>query len=375
MEDFDVSDEPDRDIRTLYLDTASNLLRVSRTRGRSVTGIDWSSGEGVDIEGIPEISARFRTSLTPGLESQDYHTRSLTSSQLLAKTLTDLQMAAQLLEQDETRFQFTDGVREADFLEPGDSFFVISQEEPASYRSIRRYTALTDIAGARRRLSGAVSDSLGSVMQDTEQVVRASFTGLLGLSLSQVTAAASEVTGGISGALSSSRGIEQFTQSGRQLLVEAARSATSLMDQPALESGVRQVLDWLEEVRGGRIVSVLLERVYATELTGEELHSLIESASGPLEAFSKALQALNDLSEDYNQKARISGQILRGARWVGGGLSTFFPQATLIMAILYLAIGGYGILSGADYVDSPRLKVIKRVPGVRLRVEQHFPSS
>lgn len=368
----DVSNASDREIRSIYLDTAGLLLRDAGTRGSGPAVSTRGSRMDPRLESIPEISAQFRIQLGRGLESQDDQTRSLSSTQLLAKTLTDLQMGARLLEQEKTRSRFVDRGQGLETAVLTESLSLLSQEGADTERLTRRYTVLTDIAGARRRLNDAVSASLKSVTQDTEQVVRRAFSGLLGLSLVQVTAAAAEVTGGISGVLASSRGVDRAAQSGIQLLAESARSASTLMEQPVLESAVRQVLVWLEEIRGGRVVSVLLERVYATESTVERLHSLIESSPGPVEPFAKALQALNDLSEDYSRQARISGQILQGARWVGGGLTTIFPQASLIMAVLYLTIGGYGILSGADYVDSPKLKLIRRIPGVRLRVEEQI---
>lgn len=367
-----MSNESGRDIQSVYLATAEALLTGTVTRGSQVTEFRDRSRMEASIESIADISGRFRTELVRTLGSQDDRERSLSSSQLLAKALTDLQMGARLLGGERTRSPVSIGIPGLDRAVLEESLMILNPATADGGRLTRRYIALVDIQGARRRLNVAVSDTLKSVIRDAEQVVRGSITGLLGLSLLQVTAAASEVAGGFSSLTTSVRGSNRFARNGVQLLVESAHSVSNLMEQPILESATRQVLGWLEEVRGGRIVSALLEKAYETEMTGRNLHGLIDSAAEPLEPFSKALKALEELCEDYSRQSRISGQILQGARWIGGGLTTVFPQASLIMAILYLTVGGYGILSGADYVDAPRLKLMKRTRGVRLRVEEHI---
>ena len=40
------------------------------------------------------------------------------------------------------------------------------------------------------------------------------------------------------------------------------------------------------------------------------------------------------------------------------------PDGALLMATIYVAICGYEVLNGADYVDADRIKLLNRVPGV-----------
>ncbi|HLV02837.1 MAG TPA: hypothetical protein VKZ59_16325 [Acidobacteriota bacterium] len=367
-----MSNESGRDIQSIYFATAQSLLAGTGTRGAGAIEFPDRPGMETSIESIPDISGQFRTELVQALESQDEGSRSLSSSQLLAKALTDLQMGAQLLSGGQTRSPVATGVQGLDRAVLEECLIILNPVTADSDRLTRRYMMLVDLDGARRRLKIAVSDSLKSVIRNAEQVVRGSITGLLGLSLLEVMAAVSEIAGGFSTLTTSIRGMNRSARSGVQLLAESAHSVGSLVEQPMLESVTRQVLGWLEEVRGGRIVSALLEKTYETEVTDRNLNMLIDSSVEPLEPFSQALRALEELCEDHSRQSRISGQILQGARWIGGGLTAVFPQASLIMAILYLTIGGYGILSGADYVDAPRFKLLKRTRGVRLRVEEHI---
>jgi hypothetical protein len=47
------------------------------------------------------------------------------------------------------------------------------------------------------------------------------------------------------------------------------------------------------------------------------------------------------------------------------------PQAKLVIALVYLLLGGYIVVAGADFVDAPNLdvKILNRVPGVKTVVE------
>ena len=55
---------------------------------------------------------------------------------------------------------------------------------------------------------------------------------------------------------------------------------------------------------------------------------------------------------------------------VGGAAALAIPQAAVLLAAAYIAITGYAVLAGADYVDAERAKLLNRVPGVRQVVEQ-----
>jgi len=41
----------------------------------------------------------------------------------------------------------------------------------------------------------------------------------------------------------------------------------------------------------------------------------------------------------------------------------------LVLTALYIVLGGYVIVAGADYVDAHKLSLLNRVPGVRRVVE------
>jgi hypothetical protein len=65
----------------------------------------------------------------------------------------------------------------------------------------------------------------------------------------------------------------------------------------------------------------------------------------------------------------LAEKLLKGLKFIGGLSEAVLPQAKLIFAAAHIALGGYVVLAGADYVDSPNIKWLDRVAGVRRVVE------
>ena len=51
------------------------------------------------------------------------------------------------------------------------------------------------------------------------------------------------------------------------------------------------------------------------------------------------------------------------------------PFGTAIMAAVYIVLCAYVVLTGADYVDSERFKLLNRFPGIRQVVEANLASA
>jgi hypothetical protein len=81
------------------------------------------------------------------------------------------------------------------------------------------------------------------------------------------------------------------------------------------------------------------------------------------------------LDEAFIKQIDLAKKILSGARWVGSLSMEILPQAKLLLASVYLILGGYVVLTGADYVDARRFRLLGRVPGVRQVVEKNLTIS
>ena len=79
---------------------------------------------------------------------------------------------------------------------------------------------------------------------------------------------------------------------------------------------------------------------------------------------------MDGLETGFQQQLDLADKLLVGFRLVGGAAALAIPQATVLVAAAYIAITGYAVLAGADYVDAERVKLLNRVPGVRQVVEE-----
>ena len=82
---------------------------------------------------------------------------------------------------------------------------------------------------------------------------------------------------------------------------------------------------------------------------------------------SRKVLALND---GFQRKTSLIDKILPKIRYVGMIPGAALPGGQLLVAAAYLALGGYVLFLGADYLDSTGIRFLDRVPGVRRIVEE-----
>lgn len=133
--------------------------------------------------------------------------------------------------------------------------------------------------------------------------------------------------------------------------------------------------EWLKELNSGLSFSQLVEKLYETKQTSQDLHQKVDESKDPLDQLVAVTQAVELLNEGYRKQTKLAAKFLTGVKWVGSLSTAILPQAKLFLALAYLLLGGYVVLAGADYVDARRFRLLDRVPGVRRTVENNLKSS
>lgn len=132
------------------------------------------------------------------------------------------------------------------------------------------------------------------------------------------------------------------------------------------------VIEWMDDIKGGKYFSVILEALYQTMLTKKKLEKMVSDSHAKMDEFALVIQAVNGLKNGYGSQVNLAEKLLKGLKFIGGLSAAVLPQSKLILAAADIALGGYVVLVGADYVDSPKIKWLDRMPGVSRIIEANL---
>jgi hypothetical protein len=317
-------------------------------------------------------SAELRQATTADLAAADAGERAKASTRLLAQAVTDLQISAYLLQvaQGEETERTVVRTAEADFP-PFDieaTLAILTGDEAAF--ATRAVVLPPDLPSARGQLSGLVVATLNSIESRAAKTGQTAVSGLLVLGVGQVAHAAGIVGLDIAQALGAADKVTRLYVLVQDYALSAYNALVALLGPTIAQSAAQQVLAWVNDVAAGEEFRKLLAQFYETKQTAEHLDTVVTGSQADLSKFVIAIQDVDGLNTGFQQQLDLVDKLLRGFRLVGGVAALAIPQATVLVAAAYIAITGYAVLAGADYVDAERVKLLNRVPGVRQVVEQ-----
>lgn len=320
------------------------------------------------------LSADLTRALSAGLAATDPAARTAASTQLLAKALTDLQVSVYLLDaaSDAAATAVGRAFDEAVGFAPEEieeSLALLLGEGRAGVRDARALAPAADLPSAREQLAALATATLSLIETRAAKTGQTALSGLLALGLGQVAQAVGIVGMDIAQALGVAERVTQLYAVVRELAFNAYNAVVALCGPAVAQTAAQQVLAWLNDVAAGQRFATLLEQLYETKGTGEQVGKLIAESQAGLDRFTVALQGVDALRTSFGEQLSLVDRLLQGFRLFGGAAASAIPQATALMAAAYLVIVGYAVLVGADYVDAGRLRLLNRVPGVRQVIE------
>jgi hypothetical protein len=330
-------------------------------------------------EELAPVSEQFTREAEARLADEDPMARIQSTTSLMAKALTDLRVSAYLLQaamDQEQEYEFadedTERQRGRSTLGPADDLLALVLGEPeAVVPAIDRgaSTPPESVPAARVDLSDSVDDAIDLISSRAGKVGQSALGGLVGMGAAELANAAGIVGMDIAEALGQAEQVTKLYELFRSYVTGAIESLIALVGRPALEAATNQALEWVNDLKEGKLFGEMLLKLYGTDETIEELHLEIAASQAGLEQFVVAIQDVDKLDSAFHQQIKLAEKLLKGLRFLGGITAAALPASKLLLAGVYMVLGVYIVAAGGDYVDAPHLQFLNRVPGVRQVVE------
>lgn len=366
---------PPDDLARAYVDGVRGLFSGAAAPAAE-RGVSAAAGAdaAARAEALAPLSADLTRDLAAGLDAPDAPARAQAATKLLAKALADLEVTVFLLqaEQDEAE----GGASPARAAERGGALSTLDDSLSILLGTVAPARAAVraggeppaDLATARADLLAAVTDALDLVTERAARSGQTALGGVLGLGVSELAQAAALVGTGAAGVLGQGEAVARLTESVAKFAVQATSTVTSLLGPTLSQAATQHVLGWVTELQSGGRMAELVGRLYDTDTTTAQVQALVEAGPAEPGPYAAALTAVGGIESAYAQQVSLAERILAKAGFLSLIPAVALPQVRLLAAALYLSLAGYIVLAGADYVDSPRLTLLKRVAGVRQSV-------
>jgi hypothetical protein len=299
--------------------------------------------------------------------------------QLLAKALTDLAISQQLLDcADDEKLgimpQVAGASRSASMFDVNTNLRVLVNGMPGRPRHsalrVDRSPELaneiaTTVQAARFALGESIAAALDSVLMQTAAQGQAAFRGLLSIGVYQLGKATAIVGADIAKVLGYGAEISELYKLVNEYVGKAYETIVTLLGRELSGLAVERAMDFFEALKDGALLGDLLEKLFETQRTRADLRKLIDESDGEAQSYNRITDELNTLIEHFRSIMDFVEKVLTGLKFVGMIPAAAMPQAQLVMSATHAAMFAFIVLTGADFADSPRVKMLNRVPGVR----------
>jgi len=341
-------------------------------RERGPRGPDSYADLAVKAEQLLPVSEQVIASAATRLAAATPEERATTETALLAKALTDLEVSEYLLQaaRDEeaerawTRPEALD--RSAAFgRSPEPTLQLLLSPLSERHVAERTATVLKDVGSARVELMERSTGTLAVITSHATDTAKETLGGLLGMGLGQVARAAGLVGMDLAKALGHAEKVSKLYELFRGFVFRAYDSFVALLGPELAKVVQEEVQKWLKEIKVEDRIGSWLAELYGTEETKLALKSLIAGGDVELEQFVAAIEQVDTLKERFARQTNLVDQIVPKLKWAALIPAAALPQGQLLLAAAYIALGGYVVLLGADYVDAENVHWLDRLPGVR----------
>jgi hypothetical protein len=317
-------------------------------------------------EALVEASRQLGDVLSDAVQSEEPDLRDLAGLKLLATAATDLAMANDLLE----------AVEQQEGIERSGSYVLSDPEVTAVIEMplegavmqtlvVERAALPIDPAQARAALKEIVDQVVTEIPSDAADVTSRVVTGAVDFGLGPAKDLFSGAVDEIVAKLPDAVGWTLHTAA--RLIAEAIRKVWSAFGKKAQDEVQNRAQNWLKEVwNDGRLVSGLLQKLYQTPNIQTELYGQIKGASDQAD-FNGANRKCEELVSRYGKIKSILIWVLRAIGALKAPLLAAPPWGPVAAYTVYVAVLGYIVCSGGDYLDADWFQSawLDHVAGVR----------
>lgn len=329
---------------------------------------------------VLERSQHLREVLTVDLESEDLEVREQCALTLLTSASRKLEAANALLEGMEPgtgalRIERRNLLVASDFKGKLVLPFGVGADRPRGDEE----GAGLDRRAAREKLEQAITTFLDTVPNQAADMsltiaTSAAFSALLPAVREAVPLAAGDILARLPA------GLPSVIRKGAEFIVDVLRDLRAAIGPEVEKAGREKAAKWFEDLKKDRgVLAGLLDRLYETERIGNDTLRVVQAAPDYVEAiqFTNAAQELDRLQDKYRKITTVLGWSLAGLGLLQGKMlaSLAAPWGPLALGAAYLAVFGYIVYNGGDYLDWYRTddaEWLDRVDGLRAVVRQEI---
>jgi hypothetical protein len=354
-----------------YASAVRGLFEPPRVEGEDRGGAGPSSpAEIADrAENILKLSDEVTRAEREQLAGSDPGERAQAAQRLLAKSLTEMEISAYLKqagqdEEDQVPLaprlhdrSVRTGSQVEDYLD-----ILTGRAEPAPNQ--RGAAARADRDGARKLLTISAEDACEFIVTRAGEQGKAAFSGLLGVGLTEIAQAAGAIVSVVSGSFGAGPALARLYTLCRDFIAKAYDSILALVgDQLAKIMGDR-IVEWVKEVKDEHLFGDWLRRTYQVQNTFDSVKAEVHASNAAPERLSQAGDDLGALTKRFGREMELVKKLLRAMGYLKFVPGLAGPQAVLLRGGGYCLVLAYVFFDGADYLDTPGLELLTRVPGV-----------
>jgi hypothetical protein len=334
-------------------------------------------------EHLSTLSAELQTAAEDKLQSEDPAVKSEAATQLLAKALGDIEAAMFLYQAARDEEAGVLGLSAAVAPERGGDSAAgklnehqrillgqlgdVTAREGASIERGAGHAA----AGSGAKVKEAVELTLFQISERASNAGQRTFEGLAALGLGQIGKAVGMIGANVAEQLGVAGKLMQIYDYFRGFVVKAYDAVISLLGPELAKKVGEYVSKWWGDWQQNHLFQMLVEGLYQTAETKQHVAQKVADSKATAAQFSEAAERVQKLDEDYKTKVRLAEKLLAGFRYVAGVATGALPApaGVLVVGAVYVALCGYIVLVGADYVDAQSVASLARLPGVRDVIE------
>jgi hypothetical protein len=373
------------DLAQQYADRVLNLMMPMSAQASHVS----QRGGGVAVMSPSAVAAQARQMLPMSAQLIQAGAEKLSDShpqerievqlQLLAKALTDLAISQQLLDcADDEKLgimpQVAGTSRSASMFDVNTYLRVLVNGMPSRPRAKamgidRNAEFVNELASTAQAARFALGESIGAaldnVLLQTAAQGQAAFRGLLSIGVFQLGKATAIVGNDIAKVLGLGAEVSELYKLVNEYVGKAYETIVTLLGRELSGLAVERAMDFFGALKDGALLGDLLERLFETQRTRADLRKLIEESDSEPQSYNRMTAELETLLEHFKSIMDFVEKVLTGLKFVGMIPAAAMPQAQLVMSATHAVMFAFIVLTGADFADSPRVKMLNRVPGVR----------
>jgi hypothetical protein len=357
-------------VRVLFAPTGAAAGDRGRLGPASYSDLAGQAGELLPMSGRLTQAAVGRMAEAPA------EARAESEVALLAKALTDLEVSGYLYQaarEQEAGSRWSEaatGDRSRGLSRTAEPYLALLLGEPEAPESEERGPGEPrNVAAARQELLTGSSTAFHLISQRAAGTSELALERLLAIGLGELAGAVATVGMELAEVVGVAEKVSELYELFRGFLDKAMASLFALLGPKLAKTVAQEAGKWAKKLDLGEHIGTLTELLYQTQESKAVLRPVIESAEADLDTFVTVIKQVGGLNEKYRKQTELVDTILDKLRWVAMIPKAALPKVHLVLAALYLVLGGYVIFLGADYVDAPRVSWLDRVPGVRRVVE------